>query len=214
MYEDRRRDEAMVMYYLIPLVAFGLMGAWYWNYFRKVKAAGGMEAFAEQYNRDAYGLDPGEKVVGFWTGAVYIGPLVPGSMPSKGAQFAAALANLGFRGPEIHFALTDRGRLAIAMEPPDEFDIERVQAMTGTKSHLRPYLLVDRSGGPRLLTPAEAFGNNPDVPDPSKGPKRVDITGQMVPFQLAQLVTPGKAPLTFWGDPTGLSRVAQWTQGG
>ena len=116
------------MTYLPFVIMVALIGVWYWNYFRQVKAAGGRLALAQKQLREEFGLDEGESVTAWWNAVCYMGPLVPGEgVPRLTDKLLHALSKSGERGAQVHVCATSAGRIGLSMEPPD--GLERTAAI-------------------------------------------------------------------------------------
>ena len=108
------------MSYLPFVVIVVVLGIWYANYFRSVKAAGGRGNLMQKQHQEEFGLSDGETITSWWSAVCYIGPLMPGGgVPHLGEKLLHALATSNERGAQVHVCATSLGRVGVSMEPLD-----------------------------------------------------------------------------------------------
>ena len=188
--------------YLLP-IAFG--GGYYAWWMRKVKAAGGLGAIADRVQREKFGLQPGESVVpgSHWRGQFYMGPLVPETQRSMGAQFVDYLSNVTYRGTMVEIALTTGGRLVISAEPPNDGGPKR-DASLGDLGY-RPLTAFQRHDRPRLQSGYEAFGSHAALQNELARAPSLNGYGSsaLVKWELCVVQPQGRAPMVMWVEPAG-----------
>ena len=96
------------MSYLPFVVVIVVLGVWYFNYFRSVKAAGGRGGLMQKQHQEEFGLSDGETITSWWSAVCYIGPLTPGGgVPHLGEKLLHALATSNERGAQVHVWTVD-----------------------------------------------------------------------------------------------------------
>ena len=205
----------MAFSYFIPFVFIGgVLAIWYWNYFRRARAAGGVEAmYQQQMNlqmQQEFGLPEGEQVIGHWNASAYMGPLEPGrGAPSILAWIFHFFATMNTRPAMMHVCTTVRGRVALSMEPKDGLD--RLKALTavsvGTSTAFyRPFAL-GHAGSARLLTFSEAF---PGASYPRWNvPYFTNRAGKLVRFELVHWWMANGKGISMWIDPEAVAQIRQ-----
>lgn len=190
------------MYFVFAIAVVGaLLGVWYFNYFRQMKAAGGAQGLMDQQMRQEFGLAEGERVTKWFAGVCYLGALRPGGgAPTLGDRFGNALDTHGKRGAQVHLCITDRGRLGVSMEPLD--GLGRTAAIAGanlgsTQAFYQPFALVGQ-GGARLMTFDEAF---PGLAYPKSDAPSLRGHAGVVPFELVHWWGADGQGVSLWVDP-------------
>lgn len=203
--------------YIAPLVLIGFIVLYYVFYFSKIKKAGGMQAAGEAYYREQYGLNPDEKVVAQWVGGFYLGPLLPDTMQSTGGKVVDFITGTTRRGAKIHFAFTDKQRLALSVEAGAEDEhgdrLKAAKGSVGLQHGLGPFAVFGPDPRPRLLDAKEAFGDSPHLPKEKEQPYIINIEGKKAPYSLVQLQGPD-GNLTMWVEREWIDRMRSWCNGG
>lgn len=192
------------------VLVVAVLAFWYWRYYRQVGAAGGRQKLAEQQMRQEFDLAEGEKVQAWWMGVCYIGPLQPGGgAPTLADRMVNALEKVDRRGAQVHFCLTDRGRIGVSMEPKDGMDRSAAIAKATFGSQqacFRPFALV-APGGARLLSFAEAF---PGASYPAdEAPRMTGAAGGQVACQLVNWWGSDQRGFSAWVDPAAAQRIRE-----
>lgn len=190
------------MYFVYVVVFIGAaLGLWYSNYFRQLRAAGGAQGLMDKQMREEFGLAEGERVKEYFHGVCYLGALRPGSgAPTLGDRIGNAIDTANQRGAQVHFCITDRGRLGVSMEPLD--GLGRTAAIASAslgsaKAFFQPFALVGQ-GGARLMTFDEAF---PGVAYPRSEAPNLRGHAGVVDFQLVHWWGGDGRGMSVWVDP-------------
>jgi hypothetical protein len=201
-----------MQYTVVLLLLFGLYyGYYYWNRARKIAQAGGAEAFGQELYRKQFGLMPGEKVEHYFNGTFYLGPLRPDVSPSTFDNVLAGVSGRSYRGANVAFVLTDRDRLAIAVEWGKETKVsDKLDAMRGENLGMDPYKQFGNAPKPVVRRAEEVYAGHPEYPKPRDAPTRVSLSGKLEPCVLIQIDAPGSAPDTLWIDPLGAKALTAW----
>lgn len=191
--------------FLWILIVFGVIGGYYFFYFRKIKNSGGWAAIAARVAQAKWGLGPGETAPIEWNGEIYIGPLVPGSGPSTGQKIGGFLTNTTYRGRHLVATITSAQRLVISAEPLE--GESKGDASIGDMG-FRPWMSFTKAQRPRLIEPRAAFGEHAQLEkELERGPERHNTMGRMVKLQLAVLQLPNGEPLAVWLDPDAIPQL-------
>lgn len=200
-----------VMMLVVFLAMGGYYAYFYWNRAKKIKEAGGAQAYANDIYRKQFNLNPGETVEHYFTGQFYLGPLRPDSSPSTVDNVVAGLTGSSYRGATMAFVLTNQDRLAMAVEWGDKTKVaDKLAAYKGENLGMDPYKVFG-APKPRILTGEQAYPNHPKYPKPSDAPERHSMTGKLERFVLLEIQSPGHAPDTVWIDPLGAKALTAWS---
>jgi hypothetical protein len=199
---------------LLPMLLIGAYFAWwYWNRARKVQAAGGADEHAQQMWRRTFGLDPGEKIEQVYQGLFYLGPLRPDISPDKVDKVLDALSGTTTRGANLMFAITNRDRLALAIEQGEHTKMkDKVDALKGDHFGSDPYRVYGNSPKPSVRLGQEIYGSHPKFPKPGEAPKRGSMTGKLEHCVLVEIQAAGDEPQTVWIDPLGAKAICAWAE--
>ncbi|MBK6574904.1 MAG: hypothetical protein IPG17_01610 [Sandaracinaceae bacterium] len=196
------------MSYLPFVVIVVVLGIWYANYFRSVKAAGGRGNLMQKQHQEEFGLSDGETITSWWSAVCYIGPLMPGGgVPHLGEKLLHALATSNERGAQVHVCATSLGRVGVSMEPLDglERSAAIAKAQFGSQtSFFKPYALVS-AGQAKLSTFEEVFQGAP-YPR-SDAPKMTSALGGQVDFQLVHWWGQDGRGFSLWLDPAAVPTI-------
>lgn len=197
------------MTYLPFLVIAVVLGVWYFNYFRSVKAAGGRAGLMQKQHQEEFGLADGETITAWWSGVCYIGPLTPGGdVPRLAEKLLHAWSTSDKRGAQVHVCATSLGRVGVSMEPLEGLDRTAAiaKAQFGSQaSFFKPYALVG-AGEARLCTFEEVYQG---LPYPrSEAPKMTSALGGQVDFQLVHWWGQDRG-FSFWFDPAAVPKVRE-----
>lgn len=201
----------MNIMYIGPIFIVVFVVGYYVYYFKIVKAAGGLNQFAEQQRKAAYEqiktlfhVRPGETVVEHYIGQHYMGPLVPESELGAAKQIWGFVSNTTYVAAKIRIGFTNLGRMLILQQQD-------------TDEHYAPLMAVDPEGTrPQLVYARDAFPNHPKLPKPNDAP--VLTSTLYIPparTELVQLVfEEDHAPLTFWCEIAGIDAIRRWSSQG
>ncbi|MEM6993379.1 MAG: hypothetical protein AAF721_22895 [Myxococcota bacterium] len=196
---------------LIPVGVLGFFAVYYFLYFKKIKAAGGMAAAGETYWREQFGLWPGERVVSMWVGSYYLGPLVPSSMRSTAEKAIDFLTNTTVRGSRVYFCFTDHQRMAMAVELGE--DDRAPESSLGMAYAYRPAAIHSAEQRAGIVTAAEAYGGSPHLPKPGDRPRVRNLEGKSCALELVVVTDAQGSRSTLWVDAQWVQAMRAWSQG-
>ena len=201
------------MAYLGVALFVGVYLIWfYWNRARKLREAGGEDEFGQRIWRRQFGLAPGERMLQYFNAEMYIGPLRPDVSPSTTERVLSAMAGHGYRGALAAVALTDRGRLAIAIEQGEDTTLEdRVANYTGEGMGMDP-LAIYGSPKPSVRRGEQVFAGDPKYPATTQAPLRPGMDGRVARFHLLHVESPHAQPITIWVEPLGAEALLNWAR--
>ena len=201
-----------MLMYLLPVGAVAFMAVYYFLYFKKIRAAGGMAAAGETYWREQFGLWPNERVVSMWVGAYYMGPLVPESQRSLGEKAFDFLTNTTVRGAQVYFGFTDHQRMAMAVEMNEDDDAPK--SSLGMAYGYRPAAIHSAEQRAHIMTAAEAFPGSPHLPKPEDRPRVRNFEGKYCNLELVVITDATGTRSTLWVDEGWIPAIRTWCQGG
>ncbi len=200
------------MQILVFVVAAALIGAYYIRYFHNINKAGGRAAAGKIYWREQFGLDQDEEVVSMGIGTWYLGPLVPETMRSTGEQVVDFLTRTTYRGANMWIAFTNKGRLALAVEPTEDGP-QAVRSSIGLAKGYTP-LAIFGEPRPRIETGEQAWPGSDKLPRDSQKPCRVNTEGRQVRQELLRITDARGQTMTFFVEGPWVGYMCQWAAGG
>jgi hypothetical protein len=202
----------MAQYIVILVVIVGIV-LYYFNYAKKIKAAGGSKEAGIKYWQDQFGLEGEERVVSMGIGSWYLGPLAPGTQRSTGEKVLDALTSTSYRGANLFLAFTSKDRLALAQEETDAGP-KREKSSIGMKTMYGRIGVLEASARPLLETAAEAWPGSKDLPKKKDRPVRANLEGEEVTLELVRLTPVGHDPWVLYLEPRWIEAVGKWCRGG
>jgi hypothetical protein len=198
--------------YLGVLLFVGVYLVWfYWNRARRIKEAGGADEFGQRIWRRQFGLADGERMLQYFNAEMYIGPLRPDVGPSTADRVLSAMVGQGYRGAVAAVALTDRDRMAIALEQGDDTTLEsKVANYTGEGMGMDP-LAIYANPKPSVRRGEQVFAGHPKYPATTQAPLRPGIDGRVARFHLLHIESLHAQPLTIWVEPLGAEALLSWS---
>ncbi|WP_437962771.1 hypothetical protein WME76_46960 (plasmid) [Sorangium sp. So ce119] len=188
----------MQMYYLIPLVLMAA-GFAYSMYARKKAMAEAANMTPEQIEQgfsdlyaSYYELQPGERIIGNWSGVEYQGPAGTARRIAGGVLNAASAAVIGVSSyvPNVHVGLTDRGRVLVSREYSD----------FGKRGNYKHHAALDQG--------TRAFNQDATYPGQDIGSRPGNPFNPLVSLEFIQLRSPSGDIYEAWLSPQG-SRPGQ-----
>ncbi len=201
------------MYVIVVVGVVAFLGFYYWRYFANIQKAGGRAAAGKIYWREQFGLDADEEVVSMGIGTWYLGPLVPETMRSGVDKVVDVLTMTTYRGANMWIAFTNKGRLALAVEPTEDGP-RPAKSSIGMPSGYAPLAIFGPDPRPRVETAEQAWPGSDKLPRDNQKPVRVNTFGEQVRQELIRLSPATGAPLTFFVEGTWVPYIYNWSVGG
>ncbi|AUX30594.1 MULTISPECIES: hypothetical protein [Sorangium] len=183
----------MQIYYLIPLVLIAA-GFAYSMYVRKkvmAEAANMTPEQIEQRFSDLYAphyeLQPGERIIGNWSGVEYQAPTGTARRVAGGVLNAASAAVIGVSTyvPNVHVGLTNTGRVLVSREYSD----------FGKRGNYRHHAALDQG--------TRAFNQDATYPGQDIGSRPGNPFNPLVSLEFIQLRSPSGDIYEAWLSPQG-----------
>lgn len=183
----------MQMYYLIPLVFMAAAFAYSMHVRKKAMAdAANMtpeeieQKFSDFYAQ-YYELQPGERVIGNWSGVEYQAPAGTARRIAGGVLNAASAAVIGVSTyvPNVHVGLTNRGRVLVSREYSD----------FGKRGNYKHLAAFDQG--------TRAFNQDATYPGQDIGPRPGNPFNPLVSLEFIQLRSPSGDTYEAWLSPQG-----------